>query len=90
MANRSSIQRASSSGVRAVLLFGPIDVVAFKLPTSDTVAVTDDRPVPLPLFRLARPQSLYKAGRTNTIIPIALPNCQVNRLFQLPCLERLQ
>jgi hypothetical protein len=90
MANRSSIQRASSSGVRAVLVVGPIDVVAFKPPTSDIVAVTGDRLVPLPYFVSPGRNLSIKQGVPTPLFPIALPNCQVNRLFQLPCLERLQ
>ena len=90
MANRSPIQRASSSGVRPELLFGPIDVVAFKPPTSDIVAVTDDRPVPLPYFvspgrnlsiKQGVPTPLSRSLLSRSLCPIAKSiasfNCRV-------------
>jgi hypothetical protein len=56
----------------------------------DIVAVTDDRPVPLPYFVSPGRSLSIKQGVPTPLFPIALPNCQVNRLFQLPWLERLQ
>ena len=76
MANRSSIQRASSSGVRAGIVVRSNRCGCLQT-ADERHRGRNRRPAgATALFRLARPQSLYKAGRTNTIIP--------DRFAQLP------